>query len=162
MEFRESDRDDQRLGLAVLAAVGCAIVGALIWGAVENYLHLQVGILAIAIGAGIGFVIAWLVRPVPLVLKVIAVLLTLGSVVLGQVFAMTFAVRETFGIFDVWKSARLYFELLGNDPGGVVRDLLWGLAFGAMGVWYLIRFVGARPIAAGTSARPPAPEQPGD
>jgi hypothetical protein len=142
MTIRESDMGNSGVTRAIWAGAGVALAGAVAWGLLGAYADIQIWIVAVFVGFGIGWVMTRLVERVTLSLQVAAVVLTLASVVLGQVLIIAFAMQDNFGNFDLGLSWRLYREAVSS--GDITGDLLFGLAGGAFGAFYAVRMLRAK------------------
>lgn len=151
MVIRESDLRNSGMARALWAGVIVAVLGGVAWGLLIAYAELQSWLLAIAIGAAIGWIASRFVEKPTMAIQVAVVVLTLGSVFLGQILGMAFAMLKEFDNFDLPLATDLYFDLLRFDD--VRNDLLFALGGGAIGAFYAVRMIRTHPQA-------PAPPPP--
>ena len=130
-------------GLAMLAGLLAAVAGGVAWGLVSKYTDYEVGIVAWAIGFGVGFAVQRAAggrRSADL--QAIAIVTSLLGVLVGKYLGFAFAVQEAeqdFGTQTGLLSGEM-FSLFRENLGEVfgLYDLLWtGLAVAS--AWYALR-----------------------
>ncbi|WP_088282194.1 hypothetical protein [Kineosporia sp. A_224] len=140
----------RRTLLSVLAGVGAAVAGGLLWGIVLGVFHFRLGLVAVAVGAGVGFVMARTATPTR-GLAPVAGVLALAGCLLGEMFG------------DVIDQAKFENVPLGTavrltvtNPS-LARDIFadhfdaFGVVFWAIGAWAAFSFV--RKTVAGLEAQ---------
>ncbi|MFD3549086.1 hypothetical protein ACFWUW_26345 [Streptomyces sp. NPDC058655] len=125
------------IGLGIAAAVVTALVAAGAYGGIMNAIDRQVGYAAVAVGLLVGLVAGKVGGRNP-VLPVVAAVLSIGAVYLGQLFFIALALSDFAhvgladilgdpgigGLNDIWKEASEPMDYLFLGIGGFV-------AFGA-------------------------------
>ncbi|WP_030154775.1 hypothetical protein [Streptomyces sp. NRRL S-244] len=125
------------IGLGIAAAVVAALVAAAAYGGIMNAIDRQVGYAAVGVGLLIGFAAGKLGGRNP-ALPVVAALLSLGAVYLGQLFFIALALADyghvglgevldkagVGGLHDIWREATDAMDYAFLAIGGFV-------AFGA-------------------------------
>jgi hypothetical protein len=119
--------------LGLVLGVVAMIAGALVWGAVGAFMHVQAWMIAIAAGWGIGFATLKGAGKGSPLLKVLIFVLTIGSVLLGEIFSFAFTLNQMGQGFDLLLAANLYIETIDEGIGSLLFALVGGLvgAFGA-------------------------------
>ncbi len=132
----ESVKPEPEIGnipLAVGAGVLVAILGALLWGSVSGLLNTEAGIIALAIGLGVGYSVISIAKLPSNQLAITASLLAIGGILLGKIFAFYMVAPET--IKDQWEKdpdtqtefiARYLYvnELLTSDEKNVYEKIV--------------------------------------
>lgn len=152
MRAAEAEQFEPRaLVPAVLAALGAAIAGGIVWAVIVVQTGYEIGFAAVGIGILAGFAVVFATRGrkgVPL--QVTAVLASVLGIVLGKYFSYVWefkdAVREAFGdeaadqvsVFDS-DLVRFFFEDADQIFG--FYDLLW-VAFAVYAAWRIPRALG--------------------
>ncbi|TVY04555.1 hypothetical protein [Cohnella terricola] len=133
---REPEQETRSLpmGVIIVGAVAAALVGAVVWALIAYYGNYELGILASAIGALVGFVVAFLSRKnVTPLHQIIAVIFGLLGVLAGK-YITYYLVKQ-----DVEE----YLQQLGlSDAGSIISfsdmfkmyDVLW-IALAAVAAW---------------------------
>jgi len=75
---------EQNLALGILAGAGAALVGALLWMGITVATQMQFGLVAIAVGAGVGYAVRWAGKGVTKIFGVVGAVFTLLSCVAGE------------------------------------------------------------------------------
>jgi signal peptidase I len=155
---------EPQLGLALLAGLAVALLGALAWGLVARWTDRELGVLAWAIGFATGFAVlgAAAGRKTP-ALQAIASAAALVGVLAGKYLAFAFVVQEQsaqslgsgVGVFS-GEMRNLFRDNLGEIFG--LYDLLWiGLAVAS--AWLVLRPEEAQPAPVGGPAPGDAPPE---
>ncbi len=103
---------EQNLVLGILAGAGAALAGALIWMGITIATQMQLGLVAIAIGAGVGYAVRYAGKGVTKVYGVVGAVLTLLSCLAGEVCTVIQMAATSAGIG--------FFEALSRVDFGVV------------------------------------------
>jgi hypothetical protein len=108
---------EQNLALGIVAGAGAAIAGAAIWMGITIATQMQFGLVAIAIGAGVGYAVRYAGKGVTKVFGVVGAVCTLLSCIAGEVFTVVqlSANAESIGFFDA---------LAHVDLGSVVQNVV--------------------------------------
>jgi hypothetical protein len=122
---------------AVAAAAGIAVAGALLWGLVALLLGVQLPVLGLGIGAGIGFAVARL-RPGHTPTTVAGAVIAIAGCALGTLLAMVFVLlSDQVGLSAIVGHLS---AVLGDYPRAVgVIGLLFWLAAGCAAVVVPVR-----------------------
>ena len=104
----EKLRSEQNLQLALISGIGVGLVGALLWGAITVVTDYQIGYMAIAIGAGVGFSMRYFGKGIDQIFGISGGLIAVLSCVLGNFFSIIGYVAnyeelgylETLTLFD--------------------------------------------------------------
>lgn len=86
-----------RIGLAVAFAAGAALLGGLIWGGIAIAVNMELGIIAVLVGAMTGGTIRMLTEERSIRMGLIAVLLAIGGIVIGKLVFVEYHVRQEYG-----------------------------------------------------------------
>ena len=135
---------EPNVGLAVLAGVVVALLGALVWGLAARWTDHELGVIAWAIGAGTGFaVLTGAGGRKTEGLQAFGVLLSLAGVLIGKYLAFAFIYQDEFenqtgrsvGLFssEMWRA----FRNAVPDIFGLY-DLLW-IVLAAASAWLVLR-----------------------
>ena len=135
---------EPQVGLALLAGLAVALLGALAWGLVARSTDRELGVLAWAIGFATGFAILGAARGrKSAILQLVASVSALLGVLLGKYLAFAFVVQDQskeslgsgIGLFSA-EMRSLFRDNLGDVFG--LYDLLWiGLAVAS--AWLVLR-----------------------
>ena len=100
----EQFRTEQNLPLGILAGLGAAVIGAVVWAAITVATEYQIGYMAIAVGFIVGFAMRTLGKGVDQIYGIIGGVLALFGCVLGNFFSMIgfVAKSENLGYFDTF------------------------------------------------------------
>ena len=142
---------EKKLFLGALAGVGAAIVGAIAWAIVTVSTKYQIGFMAVAIGAFVGFALR--IGNGGKAFGILGAFLALFGCVLGNYFSMiAFAAsQENVG----------FFTMLNNADPTKVLDLMWDDFLSASVLFYAIAvYEGYRFSVVGPSKVSSAPEKP--
>ncbi len=122
--------------LALAAAIGLAIVGALLWGGVIIATNKIYWVIALAVGLAIGWVTTKAAGKGGLPIQIIVFSATILSVFLGMVFFAGYAISEEAAkagyAFDVMEFLRQLPAILTYMKG----DLAFSLVGGGIGAFY--------------------------
>lgn len=101
-EEYEAMKLEQNLPLGVLAGIVVGLIGALLWGAITVATEYQIGFMAIAIGAGVGYTIRYFGKGLDLIFGISGALIALLSCALGNFFSIIgfIANSENLGYFE--------------------------------------------------------------
>ena len=135
---------EPNVGLAVVAGLAVAFLGALVWGLVAKWTDHELGVIAWGIGAGTGFaVLTGAGGRKTEGLQTFGVLLSLAGVLFGKYLAFAFVAQEEFenqvgqsiGLFssEMWRE----FRNAVPDIFGLY-DLLW-IVLAAASAWLVLR-----------------------
>ena len=134
---------------AVAGAVGVAIAGAVVWGLVERLFNIQFSLISVAIGAGVGYMVArYRTGHMPTIIAgvVIAVL----GCALGSFLALVFAVMsEGYTLGYIFSNLAAVIRLYPHTLGGLTLLFWLVAAYAAFRVPYQGQRMAARRAAAG-------------
>jgi hypothetical protein len=135
---------------AVAGAVGVAIAGAVVWGLVERLFNIQFSLISVAIGAGVGYMVArYRTGHMPTIIAgvVIAVL----GCALGSFLALVFAVMsEGYTLGYIFSNLAAVIRLYPHTLGGLTLLFWLVAAYAAFRVpWQGHRIAARRAAAAG-------------
>ncbi|MFE3514896.1 hypothetical protein [Streptomyces sp. NPDC059166] len=85
------------IGMGLLAALGAAIVAAILYGVIAGAIEREVGYAAIGVGFLIGFAASKVGGPLP-ALGIAAAVLSLGAVFLGQLIGASMIAADGLGV----------------------------------------------------------------
>ncbi len=142
MAERAYDMQDASHATGALFALGASFAGAVVWALLE----MLTGRIFAALAIGIGALVAWAYRKgagrVDGVGRVIAGVLTLGAVVMGDVLiiAISMMTQPNAHGFPLLRAFSIYGAVAAKSPGSLVPPLLFGL----VGVWFATKAL-ARP-----------------
>ena len=156
---------EPQVGLALLAGLAVALLGALAWGLVARWTDRELGVLAWAIGFATGFAILWAAggRKSP-ALQAVASVAALIGVLAGKYLAFAFVVQDEseqqlgsgIGLFSS-EMRGLFRDNLSDIFG--LYDLLWiGLAVAS--AWLVLRPDEAQPAPVAQPAPGESPSEP--
>lgn len=92
----------ENLFLAILAGIIAAVLGAILWTAVEVGLNMKIGFVAIAVGALVGFAIRVAGNGHSRIFGIIGAVLTFASCLGGEILAILYtASSPQQGVFDL-------------------------------------------------------------
>jgi len=124
-------RSDQQLVPAIIAGLGAAVAGAVIWAMVAVSTGYQIGYMAIAIGAAVGFAIRAVGKGIDPIFGYLGGGLTLLGCALGNLFSIIgfVAGADEMGYFETLSALdfSLMVELLGLNFD-VIDLLFYGIA----------------------------------
>lgn len=127
----EKLRLEQNLTLAIVAGLGAGIIGAILWGMITVATNYQIGYLAIAIGAGVGFSMRFLGKGIDQIFGIIGAAIAVLSCVLGNFFSIIgfyanaegLEYIETFLLFDY-----AYFLPVMSETFSFMDIVFYGIA----------------------------------
>jgi hypothetical protein len=79
---------EQNLPMGILAGAGAALAGAVIWMGITVATQMQFGLVAIAVGAGVGYAVRYAGKGVTKTFGVVGAVCTLLSCIAGEVFSV--------------------------------------------------------------------------
>ncbi|MDH5397306.1 MAG: hypothetical protein OEX02_04120 [Cyclobacteriaceae bacterium] len=98
LDVIEKLRMEQNLLMGVIAALGVGLVGAVLWGAITVVTEFQIGIMAVAVGAGVGFGMQMFGKGIDQLFGVLGAVIALFSCVLGNVFSIVGFIANAEGL----------------------------------------------------------------
>lgn len=130
-ELLEKLKLEQNLTMAIVAGVGAGLVGAALWGLITVVTNYQIGYLALAIGAGVGFSMRYFGKGIDQIFGVIGGGVAVLSCVLGNFFSIIGFYANAEGadfiemlfIFDY-----AYFIPVMTETFSVMDVIFYGLA----------------------------------
>lgn len=127
----EQFRTEQNLPLGILAGLGAAVIGAVVWAAITVATEYQIGYMAIAVGFIVGFAMRTLGKGVDQIYGIIGGVLALFGCVLGNFFSLVgFVAKENnSGYFDTF--SLIDFSMVPSvmiDAFSPLDILFYGLA----------------------------------
>ncbi len=81
-------KSEQNLPRAIIVGAIVAVAGAILWGAITVLTQFQIGYMAIAIGAGVGFSMRFAGKGIDLIFGVLGALFAVLSCLLGNFFSV--------------------------------------------------------------------------
>ncbi|MEU0128550.1 MULTISPECIES: hypothetical protein [unclassified Streptomyces] len=96
-------------GLGLLAALGAAVVAAILYGLLAGSIEREVGYAAVGVGFLIGFAASKAGGPLPAV-SVVSAVVALGAVLMGQLIGMAMIVAEANGV----GFSEVFFDRFGD------------------------------------------------
>ena len=87
-EVLERLRLEQNLPLAIVSGVGAGLIGAILWGVITVTTNYQIGYMAIAIGAGVGFSMRFLGKGIDQVFGITGGAIAVLSCFVGNFFSV--------------------------------------------------------------------------
>jgi hypothetical protein len=109
-------RDQQNLGIGILAGAAAAIVGAGVWALVTVLTEYQIGWMAVAVGALVGFSLRKFGKGIDKTFGIAGAVLALVGCILGNLLAVC-------GFVSV-QEAMPFLQVLGRLNPAVIVDLL--------------------------------------
>lgn len=121
-QYIEKLRMEQNLPLGILAGLGAAFVGALLWAVITVLTKYQIGYMAVAIGFAVGFSVRIFGKGVDIIFGIVGALLALLGCLTGNFFSQIgFAAQE---------NAVSYFEVLTwISPSEIPQILIDSFSF---------------------------------
>ena len=77
-------RMDQNLFMALMAGLGAGLVGAILWGGITVITSFQIGYMAVAIGAGVGFAMRYAGKGIDMIFGIAGGVIAIASCALGN------------------------------------------------------------------------------
>ncbi len=126
---------EQNLPLGIAAGLGAAILGSLLWTGITVFTHSEFGLVAIAIGAGVGYAMRFAGKGVTKVFGVIGAVLSLLSCVAGEFFSAVELAATNEGIG--------FSEMLSKiDPGAAFQAIVTGSSIMTYIIWAIAVYEG--------------------
>ena len=94
-EFTDDIRARQNLSMGILAGLGAAIVGALLWALITSAVKYQIGYMAIGVGFMVGLSVRFGGKGMDPIYGVVGAILALLGCILGNYMALVFIVADT-------------------------------------------------------------------
>lgn len=107
---------EQKLVPGLLAGLGVGLIGAVLWALITIATEYQIGYMAVAIGAGVGYSIRLVGKGIQPIFGIWGAFIALLSVFLGNIFGIVGYVSVSEG-YD-------FFELLGEIDFAVLLDIM--------------------------------------
>jgi len=121
---------EQNLVLAIIAGAGASIAGALIWMGITIATQMHIGLVAIAVGAGVGYAVRFAGKGVEKIYGVIGAVFTLLSCLAGEVFTVIqfAASADNLGFFEALGKVD-YSILIPNilENSSAITYLIYGI-----------------------------------
>jgi hypothetical protein len=148
--MRMSPAQRQSTLAALGASAGIALAGAVVWGLVALLFHLQLSLIGLLIGAGVGLMVARF-RPGHLPTIATGAVIAVVGCVLGTLLAMVFiALGQQVGLSFILGHLSLLLHDYPSNVGGL------GLLFYAVAAYAAVRV----PLRARRRAQAPPPAPP--
>ncbi|WP_445747293.1 hypothetical protein [Polaribacter sp.] len=98
----EKFKSEQELPKAIIAGIVVGIIGALLWGTITVITEYQIGYMAIAIGAAVGFTLRYVGKGIDQIFGIVGGTIALLSCLLGNFFSIIgfIANGEGLGYFE--------------------------------------------------------------
>lgn len=87
-EILEKLRLEQNLPIAILAGIGTGLIGAILWGLITVTTNYQIGYMAIAIGAGVGFSMRYIGKGIDQIFGIAGGVIAVLSCFIGNFFSV--------------------------------------------------------------------------
>jgi hypothetical protein len=117
--IRKKLRLEQNLTAGLIAGIIAGIIGALLWCVITVVTEFQIGYMALAVGAGVGFAIRYFGKGIDLVFGIIGAVIAIMSCVLGNYFSVIGFIANMNGVsyFDavVILKLELIFEAMKEN-----------------------------------------------
>lgn len=144
-----SFKEEQNLNLAIGTGIMAGIIGAILWGAITVATNYQIGYMAIAIGAGVGFTMRHFGNGIDQIFGIIGALIAIASCFIGNFFSLIgffanateFSYLEAFLQFDY-----AYFFPLMKESFSFIDLLFYGFA-GYEGYKFSFRVISQEELA---------------
>jgi hypothetical protein len=105
--------------LALASALGIAIAGAVVWGLVARLFDVQLSLIGVLIGAGVGYAVARF-RAGHLPTVVAGVVIAVFGCALGTFLAIVFTLLgDGFGLGDIFSHLNIVFHVYPSSVGGL-------------------------------------------
>lgn len=127
----EKLRLEQNLPFGTLAAVGAALLGAILWAVITVATGYQIGYMAIAVGFIVGFANRYFGKGIDQIFGIIGAILALAGCILGNILSIVSYTSTTFGIGYFDALSTLDFSLLAEimkESFSPIDLLFYGLA----------------------------------
>jgi hypothetical protein len=136
---------------ALGSAVGIALAGAVLWAVIARLFNVQLSLLGVAIGAGVGYAVARF-RPGSMPVIVTGAVIAVAGCALGTFLAIIFElVGDGVGLSSILSHLNIVFHVYPSAVGGL------GFVFWAIAAFAAIRVpLQSQRIAARAAARGPA------
>lgn len=125
--IRKKLRLEQNLIAGLIAGTVAGVIGALLWCVITVTLEFQIGYMAVAIGAGVGFAVRYFGKGVDPIFGIGGAVIAIVSCILGNYFSMLGFIAHMSGVnySDTIANLRLdiVFELMKENFGLV--DLIF-------------------------------------
>lgn len=129
--YMQEIRDNQNLGMGVMAGIAAAAFGALIWGAVTFYTEYQIGWMAVGIGFLVGIAIRHFGKGIDAAFGISGAVLALAGCLAGNIFTycISIAKEEAMDVTEVIEQLdfQITIEML-IDTFTPLDILFYGLA----------------------------------
>jgi hypothetical protein len=89
---------EQNLSLAIIGGLGVAIVSAFIWALITYYTKYQIGYMAIAVGAAVGFTVRFLGKGLTPLFGIIGAGFALFGCLLGNLFSQVGFLADSYSV----------------------------------------------------------------
>ncbi len=101
-EILENLKSEQNLPKAIISGIAAGIICAILWGAITVITNYQIGYLAIALGAGVGFTIRYFGKGITAIFGISGAIIAILSTVLGNFLSIIGYVAnyEGLGYFE--------------------------------------------------------------
>lgn len=115
-EQMEKLRSQQNYPLALIAGLVVGIIGAILWGAITVATEYQIGYMALAIGAGVGFSMKFTGKGIDQIFGITGGLIAILSCLLGNYFSIIGFIAND--------QALGYMETMGLIDFGLILDFM--------------------------------------
>jgi len=95
-------RLEQNFPIAIIGGIAAGVIGAIMWGAITVATDYQIGFMAIAVGAGVGFSMRYFGKGIDLIFGISGAIIAVLSCVLGNFLSVIgfLANQEGLGYFE--------------------------------------------------------------
>lgn len=154
---------EQNLPLAIVAGLATALAGAILWMGIVVATGMELGLVAIAIGAGVGYAVRYAGKGVTNVFSIVGAVCTLLSCIAGQSFAVihAIAVDQQEGFMDALNQVGIsrILESIGENSN-VISYVIYGIGI-YEGYKFSRRRVTHQELIEAGLAQPASPTAPG-
>ncbi len=127
----EKFREEQNFQMALFSGILVGLIGALLWGMITVSTGYQIGYMAIAIGAGVGFTMRYFGKGVDQIFGITGAIIAILSCALGNVLSIVgFAAEyENLSYFDALAQIDyvVLFEIMG-ESFSFIDVIFYGIA----------------------------------
>jgi hypothetical protein len=130
-EFYQRIRLDQNLPLGLIAGIGTGIIGAILWGAITVATEYQIGYMALAIGAGVGYSVGYVGKGIDQIFGIMSAVIALLSCILGNFLSTIgfIANSENLGYWETLiRFDYSYFPAVMKETFNFMDLLFYGIA----------------------------------
>ncbi len=127
----ESLRTEQNLSKGIIAGTVTGIIGALLWGTITVLTNFQIGYMAIAIGAAVGYSFRYFGKGIDQIYGILGAFTAIISCVLGNFFSIIGFIANNEGLSYIDTLVAFDYSLLGaimSETFNPMDLLFYGIA----------------------------------